>query len=211
MADALTDAPSDAVDAPSDGPARPGDLIPTKEAARLVDRSSSTVRAWLRAGRLTKHREQPGNDASRVLVSRAELMAYAAGELDPAPPRPSAPRSALPTGGQSPAMESGAADLVELARLRAELEGARAVLAATRAHVASLEAQLASGDERVAAERQRADSAERHARELRTDLEEARDELRAARAESQALRAYAGLPWWRRAITGPVAALPDDS
>jgi len=188
------------------------------EAARLVDRSVSTVRAWLRSGKLAKHREEPGNASSRAMVSRAELMTYAAVQLDPAParppggPRPDAPASEAPA-------PAGAVDLlVELARLRAELDGTRAVLEATRAHVATLEAtaarERASAAELVASAtadaRALAEAEAERARELRADLEHARAELAGARAEAATLRTAAGLPWWRKLIGAPAPALEAD-
>ncbi len=187
---------------------RPDDLIPTREAAALVDRSQSTIRAWLRAGKLTKHREQPGQPSSRALVSRAELLCFAAGELDPNPPRagsaPAAPASS-PLVVDTPNGEGAA---VELAQLRAELAGSRAVLEATRAHVASLEAQLRSVGDRVEAqlqaERRRADLMETRALELRADLQLERERLQAACAERDALRAQQGIGWLRRLLPGPV-------
>ncbi len=207
------DTPSATADTPSTA-RRTDDLVPMAEAARLVDRSVSTVRAWLRSGKLTKHREEPGNASSRAMVSRAELMAYAAVQLDPAParppggPRPEPPASVAP----APADELGLR--VELARLRAELDGTRAVLEATRAHVATLEASAATVGDLVASARaegrELARVAEEHARDLRADLDRMREERDAARAEAAALKTYAGLPWWRRMVTGPTAALEVD-
>lgn len=56
---------------------RPSDLIPLADAAPLVNRCASSLRAWMRAGRLRKWREDPADTGSRVLVSRAELLALA--------------------------------------------------------------------------------------------------------------------------------------
>lgn len=195
--------------------ARPDDLVSMKEAAALVDRSVSSIRAWLRDGKLTKHREDPDNASSRAMVSRAELMSFAAVKLEPAPPRPpSGPREE--TASKADAVPTDSADLrVELARLRAELEGTRAVLEATRAHVATLEATAGSVADLVdgarAEGRELARAAETRARELRADLEMMREERDAARAEASALKNYAGLPWWRRMVTGPTAALEGES
>lgn len=205
-------------DAPSTSPdaldARPDDLVPMKEAAALVDRSVSSVRAWLRSGKLTKHREIPGHKGSRAMVSRAELMRYAAVQLEPTPARPpGGPRPApLASAAPLPGPADDAADLrVEVARLRAELDGARAVLEATRAHVATLEASTGTVADLVAGARgegrELARVAEEHARDLRADLDRMREERDAARAEAEALKSYAGLPWWRRMVTGPTAAL----
>ncbi len=214
------DTPSATADTPSTA-RRPDDLVPMAEAARLVDRSVSTVRAWLRSGKLTKHREEPGNASSRAMVSRAELMAYAAVQLDPAPARPPGgarpepPASVAPAPADDLGLRAENLGLrVELARLRAELDGTRAVLEATRAHVATLEASAATVGDLVASARaegrELARVAEEHARDLRADLDRMREERDAARAEAAALKTYAGLPWWRRMVTGPTAALEVD-
>lgn len=183
--------------------ARPDDLIPLPEAAALVDRSVSSLRSWVRAGRLVKWREDPDDTGSRVLVSRAELLALAARDLDPTPGRPArrppTDEAALP------------GDLAELAKLRAELEGARLVLEATREHLAEL--RIARGEalvgerQRAEAERSRADAERARADALAAELVAAREELSAARAERDALRGLAGLPWWRRLLPlpGPTA------
>lgn len=165
--------------------ARPDDLLPLPEAAALVDRSLSSLRAWLRAGRLVKHRERPEDSGSRVLVSRAELLALAAGELAASPgrPAPGVPRSVAPEH-----------------TTRAELEATRALLAVTREHLDELRrghAQaLALARDLVEAERARGEG-------LARELEAARAELQGARAELDALRAASGLPWWRRLLGGP--------
>ena len=206
----MSDAPTATPDAPSTS-AGPADLVPMKEAAALVDRSISTVRSWLRSGRLTKHREDPANAGSRAMVSRAELMAYAASMLDPTPARPPAGPRAVPPASGAP-MSDDARDLrLDLARARAELDGARAVLQATRAHVATLEAQAGRVDALVDAARAEGRAlsrvAEEHARELRGDLDRMREERDAAHAEATALKSYAGLPWYRRLIGGPSLSL----
>ena len=206
------DTPSPDADTPS---SRPADLVAVKEAAALVDRSPSSVRAWLRSGKLTKHRETPGNASSRAMVSRAELMAYAAVQLDPAPARPPGGARPEPPASEAPAPADDLALRVEVARLRAELDGTRAVLEATRAHVATLEAtaarERASAAELVASAtadaRALAEAEAERARELRADLEHARAELAGARAEAATLRTAAGLPWWRKLLGGPTPAL----
>jgi hypothetical protein len=189
-------------DTPTDTPA---DLITVKDAATLVDRSVSSVRAWLRAGKLAKHRENDADPNSRVLISRAELMTFAAVGLSAAPPRPPATSEAPSLTPDTPADQEAPA--VALARAQAELRGALAVLEATRAHVSALEGQVAATEKAANqareearatadAERRRADAAERQVAELR-------DALTAARAELEALKEYADLPWYRRLIAGP--------
>lgn len=75
--------PATRVDTP-----RPTDLIPVKDAARTVDRSLSTVRAWIRNGEITGYREDPAHpENSPVLVSRAELLHVAGLSKSPTPGR----------------------------------------------------------------------------------------------------------------------------
>lgn len=56
---------------------RPDDLLPVADAAELVQRSVSSVRAWVRAGDVTGYRENPSRSNSRLLVSKHALLTYA--------------------------------------------------------------------------------------------------------------------------------------
>ena len=201
----------------------PDDLIPVQTAAELAGRSRSTVRDWIRAGYLSKHREDPENERSRVLVSRAELMARLE-EVDGPQSAPASPPASTPT---SPAVLDLAAELAntralvagleerlrlvgelresERARLEATVEAERASLTSAREAFErsreALESAAAAHLGAADAERRRADAAEAALRDARADLEAVRGELAGARAELEALRAQAGLPWWRRLLT----------
>lgn len=180
---------------------QPPDLVAVREAAPLVDRSLSTLRAWVRAGEIPGYREEPGNGRSRLMVSRAELLAYAAACKVPDPPR-------RVSGTADDVLRVGA---VAAATVRAELEGRASLEAALRATVAALEgrcddlaARAVEGSalraELVAVERRRAD-------EWRERTERLEVELVGTRAELAALRLAQDLPWWRRLIGGPPPAL----
>jgi hypothetical protein len=107
---------------------RPDDLLPLLDAAALVDRSLSTLRAWVRAGELAPYREGDASNG-RVLVSRAELLTLAAaGGLSPSPGRRAPPPTASP-----PTAPAASVD----ARLLDEL------LLSHRATVAALDARCA--------------------------------------------------------------------
>ena len=166
---------------------RPPDLLPLREAARLVDRSVSTLRAWIRAGDLRPWRgEGTHPDNAPVLVSREELAALVVGAGKAA--HPGRPPSAPPA-------EAAPALVAELAALRAELAGARAL---ARAH-----------EETTAALREALAEARGRAADLAAALEVERARATAAEAEREALRTSAGLPWWRRLLGAP-RALPGD-
>lgn len=139
---------------------RPDDLIPVDEAARRVDRSRSTVRAWVRAGELTGYREDPTHpENSRLLVSHAELLTLVVG----------AGKAANP--GRIGRDE-------DLDALRAELDAARnATLDALRTTITALEGRVRDLERAGEAEKQRAE--EWRARALGAEAE--RDALRRER------------------------------
>jgi len=131
---------------------RPDDLLPLLDAAALVDRSLSTLRAWVRAGELSPYREG-GASNGRVLVSRAELLTLAAvGGLAVAPGRRPTPTPAAP-----PPVPAATVD----ARLLEEL------LLSHRATVAALDARCADLAAAVDTWRGRAEAAESEATALR--------------------------------------------
>lgn len=169
---------------------RPPDLVSVREAARLVDRSPATIRAWVRAGDLRVWRGEGTHEANRpALVSRAELLHLAGVTKAPNPPRP---------GGA--ARPEPPADGGELDALRAQLDALRVQLDAARA-VADARGETAD------ALRSTVGALEARARDLAADLERERARADAAERERDALRAAQGLPWWRRllapALPGP--------
>lgn len=132
---------------------RPDDLLPLLEAASLVDRSLSTLRAWVRAGEISPYREG-GASNGRVLVSRAELLTLAAaGGLAAVPGRRTPPPSASPPA--PPVAPSAEARLLE------------ELLLSHRATVAALEARSADLAAAVDTWRGRAEAAEAEAAALR--------------------------------------------
>ena len=160
---------------------RPDDLITVEDAARRVDRSKSTVRAWVRSGELVGHREDPGHpENSRLMVSTAELLALVVvtGKV------------ASPGRVGKPEEPPGVVALkTEVDRLRAEM------VDALRGNVAALEGRIADLSRALDAERGHTESW--RARAL------------GAEAEREALRRERGLPWWKRLLGGPAPALTD--
>lgn len=162
---------------------RPDDLISVEDAARRVDRSKSTIRAWVRSGELPGYREDPAHpENSRLLVSTADLMALVVVTGKTANPgRPPATKVTV---------EEAAPDV---SAIKQELETLRAgMIEALRGNVAALEGRIADLNRAVEAERTRA--------------EEWRARALGAEAEREALRREKGLPWWRRLLGGPVGS-----
>ena len=201
---------------PADTPALtppPSDLLPLRDASRMVDRSLSTIRAWVRDGTLRGYREDPAHPStSRVMVSREELArlvveagkASAPGRRPPGTSAPEeAPLEAAVPSSVAPVAPVPVSDGAELLRARtvaaelrgdlraalAERDGAREVLEATRRTVEALEARCRDLADRADAERRRADGqAER---------------VEALEAERDALHQWHGLPWYRRLLAAP--------
>lgn len=156
----------------------PADLVPIRDAARMVGRGLSTLRAWCASGELTAY-HGPGTHPSNrpVLVSRAELSILAATTKSPTPGR--APPATVAT--MPPAVEAA-----ELATARADLALARVELAGRADVVDALRLVIRATEDR--------------ARDLATALEAERARTVGLTAELDALRGDAGLPWWRRLL-----------
>jgi uncharacterized coiled-coil protein SlyX len=170
------------------------DAIPVREAATMVDRSLSSVRAYVRAGHIRGYHPEGANGANApLLVSRSELLTYVASAgLSPAPGRRQAPGTTPEPAGEVSALR---ADL-RAAELQAEVRVAAARLEA-------LEVALAAKDGAIAALMARADALVELVDRERRHAAELADRLVAAEAELKALRGYAGLPWYQRLLKGP--------
>jgi len=156
----------------------PADLLPIREAARLVDRSYSTVRLWIAAGELEAYRGEGTHPANApVLVSRGAILALCAYSKSAKPGRPTAAAVSAPVAP---------AEAVERAELRADVAIARAERDGLAALVEALRGTVST---------------------LTDALEAERATVAGMRAEVAALRGAAGLPWWRR-LLGTSPALP---
>ena len=56
-------------------------------AAKMADRSTRTIRNWLKTNVIDGKKEDPDNSRSKWLINRQSLMTYLATEADPNPPR----------------------------------------------------------------------------------------------------------------------------
>jgi hypothetical protein len=188
---------------------RPADLVNVQEAGRLVDRSVSTIRAWVRKGELEGFRQDPRRKNSRLMVSRRSLLALAGLTKEPEPARPGgAPREPSMPGPGEPDSPTTGAEL-----LTVELEGARALVEALRGQVANLEEQARRERERAEEWKDRATAAEaqqgalwEQLREREAELEgerrEVRTRLRDLERQLQAAEERGRVPIWRRLLKG---------
>lgn len=183
-------------------------LISLAEASRVSERSDRTIRRWIGRAKLTRHEgDPPGHGGpAPVLVDKNELMILLAssgqqpslrGDSSPSPEAPDT--MTPPTPGTTRTHLDSTIKIIELeaqlstAELRAELVQVTTERDALRLQVDGHNATLA----RLAT----------HLNQMRDDLKDWRDRHDAKEAELRALRSSSGIPWWRRLVGGPVAAL----
>ena len=189
-------------------------LISISEASSMSERDVTTIRRWVRAGKLTAHVGPVAARGGRAstLIDRVELMSHLV--ISGAQPREieklSNENDDLVTKGHSRSVGDRTIFSAELeaAELRGRLVAAEALrdVARLTAEGDGLRRQAEDLRVQVESERRRAD--ELHA-ELRSDLMDSRDHIKALRAELSALRALGGGSWWTRLLGGPVAAIAE--
>lgn len=190
-------------DKPPPASVRPDDLLPVREAAVMVDRGYSTLRAWVRAGELRGYYEDPDNPYnSKLMVSRSELFTFmAASEKSPSPGRPpkeTPPGAAQPDRPREPA--AGDASPLEIAKLRDEIRRLQLEIGTLRADLRVATASREGVDALVEAVRGTVTALEGRISDLRALSEAERARAQAAEAERDALKTAAGIPWWRRLL-----------
>jgi DNA-binding transcriptional MerR regulator len=62
-------------------------LVDLKEAAKMSDRSTRTIRNWIKEGKLKASKKDPNNMKSKLLINKEELQILLATEIDMNPPR----------------------------------------------------------------------------------------------------------------------------
>jgi hypothetical protein len=193
------------------------ELLDLSEAARIAERSETTIRRWVRDGHLARHEgPAPAHGGSPpVLVSTRELLAHLAtsgqeprpGDAHPVDHPPGAPQ--VIAGAHGPPATRTAEEELAALRLRlavAEAEaGLRAELATLREELARVRGDLATARAELELERARATRAEVELAGARGERDDWRARHDAREAELAALRTAGGGSWWRRLLGGPVA------
>lgn len=178
----------------------PDDLVDLTTACAMVDRSRSTIRNWLRGGKLEKYRADPGNERSKTLVSKAELLQLAGAGLEVDPPRPGASKAPATVPAEVATLQA------ELAAARAEASSARAEAAALRDALAaltkSMERTQEAGQEALTEARSRVADMQFVLQTARDDVDHSRAAVVRMQAELDTVRASQRVSWFRRLLTG---------
>ena len=190
------------------------ELITLADAAKRSQRSASTLRRWVRGGKLTRHEGEPSSygGSAPLLIDTQELMVLlVVSEQEPRVHQVSTP---VATPGihaehapvhQMPTAPTDHATQVELTRLRGQLEAAelRTELAKLTAERDALQGQVVTMAKRHAAEMNRVET---ETANLRADVQDWRERNDAREAELRAMRGMTGTSWWRRLLPGPTAS-----
>ena len=77
------------------------EFVELEVAAKMADRSTRTIRKWLKTDVVQGKKEDPDNSRSKWLINRHSLMAYLATEVDPNPHRKSATETATDSSDEA--------------------------------------------------------------------------------------------------------------
>ena len=203
--------------------AAPTDLLTTKEAATISERTPRTIRRWTTEGHLQSY---PGPSSVKggppsLLVSKADLMKHLAVSGQEPAKTPLMPMSAKgdATEGRSDEPQgdttANVRQQVELVELRGQLETERVrrEVEQLRGELAALEAQKVAADERANALGLELDRTRFDLAGARGDVNEWKERYDAQASELAATRALLqqehGMSIWQRLISGPTKALAE--
>jgi len=176
---------------------RPDDLIPAREAAQQSGKGLSTVRLWVRKGKVTGYRKDPKLSNSSLMISQAELRTFLAINGKPTHPN---------TEGRKPDVSASVQKLhkdnerltKELANLQLEVTHQKQLT----------DMQLELLNEQKEAYALRKKEYEAQIAEYRSMVESMSKQLDAMKAQREAtekresqLISYITLPWWKRMST----------
>ena len=177
------------------------ELLTVKAAGKLVGKSASTVRRWVRGGKLDRHEgvQVSGGGSPPVMVAKHQLLALAG---ITAGVQVSGQVSGEHVQASTRAGVQVSNSAVKLAELNGELSTVRVQLEAATARLEAMTARLERQEE----------SHSDQLRDLRQTLHDTRQDLSDWRdrhdhraAELRALRIETGRSWWRRLLPGPSA------
>lgn len=162
---------------------RPDDLVKAAEAAKMADRSKSSIRAWVRDGKLTGYRSDISKPNSPLMVSKTELIAFLS--INKAPVRPKQ------TGRP-------AAIVASIAKLDQEKQELVREIEVLRKENEMLAILIKKGDQLSESQAQTIRIHESTMSALRADIERMREDKEKLGNQLQQTMVYLTLPWWKR-------------
>lgn len=162
---------------------QPEDLVTATEASVMADRSKSSVRAWVRDGKLTGYRADISKPNSALMVSKSELLRFLSVNLTTDRPK-------LTGRPQN--------KTVSQPKLKEEKELLQKELEMAKKEIAMLVSLTVSKEELSDTLKRTIQSQEATIDNLRTELKSVRQELDRQGYQLQQTLFYLTLPWWKK-------------
>ena len=162
---------------------RPTDLIRAEDAAVVSARSKSSIRTWVRLGKLTGYKEDPRKQNSALMVSKSELIAFLAMNKSPEKPKQT---------GRQPYISAS------VDKLRTENKDLEMQLRIAQQKIQMLERLMSQTEEMSTTQKKAIDATERRNMELRADNNLLKEEIGHVRARLDQFSFENTIPWWRR-------------
>lgn len=173
---------------------RPADLVTVKEAAKLTERSKSTIRSWVRKGKITGHKEDMSNPTSPLLLSKSELLLFCS--INKAP-------TANPNMGRPEDVT------VSIEALRKEIDELKAKLDKCEVEKASIQAVLDVTQQMLCQAKDITDSKDSTIKALEAamailqstldiSMTQHADRVKSLESQLHIAREYLSMPWWKK-------------
>ena len=162
---------------------QPDDLITAEEAAVVSDRSKSSIRTWVRVGKLTGYKADPAKSNSTLMVSKCELLAFLAVNKSP---------GKLKQAGRQPDIS------VSIEKIETEKKELEMQLKIAHEKIEMLERLVKQAEQLASTQQYAIDASERRNRELRVDNELLKEEVACTRLRLEQVSFYLSLPWWKK-------------
>lgn len=162
---------------------RPNDLISAPNAALIAERSKSSIRAWVRDGKVSGYRLDPSKKNSALMVSKSELLAFLAQNKKPG--------KSKQTGRHVDISVSKTRKDDQIQTLIKDLEVARK-------EIDMLGQVIGAKDDLSDMLKSQINRLEAHNADLKTELDSVKSEVERLTVKHQQTLVYLSLPWWKR-------------
>lgn len=164
----------------------PNDLLTVSAAAKLIDKSPSTIRYYVSKGKITKYSREPNKQNSPLLVSKGELLAYCS--LNVSPKKTGAGRKEDKTASVVKLHKDNDAYKQQYESARREIDTLSKLLESQNLHLEDLR-KMKSNEVLLLTNQ---------LKDITLELEREREKNERLENHVERLRWYLSLPWYRR-------------
>ena len=166
---------------------QPDDLITAEEAAVVSDRSKSSIRTWVRVGKLTGYKADPTKSNSALMVSKCELIAFLATNKSPDKPK---------QAGRQPDI-SVSIEKIEKEKIELEMQ-----LKIAQEKIEMLERFICQSEQLSSIQKDALAASEQRNKDIKLDNDLLKEEVARSRLRLEQVSFYLSLPWWKKWNSG---------